>query len=337
MKPDKQFIIIDHNIEKIKEFINEIIIEPKHLLSKWAKITNQTPAAKIGYIGQHLASLITGVPGTGSGARGNDLTDRSEVKSCNKVDQVDKCNNCGARVLRLEDKCPDCGSADIKRKDDSKWLFSVRDEQELKQYQNLDRIVLLLMDYPNFASGDFKDIRICAFEIYPKEERMQAFKELISNHYYNIFVPKQEKNKKTNPMNFHPWSFQFYKCNPIKTFECIIKDIDTCPNIAINSYIAPSCERDNSLKPLPMPSTLLKKEEWKEIIKKADYAEEIQPLIDNGFLKEKGLGKLTKCQFAKLPIKDKAAALPFLDQNLRDMVPLRPIVSAQQKKHYQRG
>ena len=39
MKPDKQFIIIDHNIEKIKEFINEIIIEPKHLLSKWAKIT----------------------------------------------------------------------------------------------------------------------------------------------------------------------------------------------------------------------------------------------------------------------------------------------------------
>ena len=156
MKPDKQFIIIDHNIEKIKEFINEIIIEPKHLLSKWAKITNQTPAAKIGYIGQHLASLITGVPGTGSGARGNDLTDRSEVKSCNKVDQVDKCNNCGARVLRLEDKCPDCGSADIKRKDDSKWLFSVRDEQELKQYKNLDRIVLLLMDYPNFASGDFQ-------------------------------------------------------------------------------------------------------------------------------------------------------------------------------------
>lgn len=166
---------------------------------------------------------------------------------------------------------------------------------------------------------------------------MKAFKELISNHYYNIFVPKQEKNKKTNPMNFHPWSFQFYKCNPIKTFECIIKDIDTCPNIAINSYIAPSCERDNSLKPLPMPSTLLKKEEWKEIIKKANYAEEIQPLIDNGFLKEKGLGKLTKCQFAKLPIKDKAAALPFLDQNLRDMVPLRPIVSALQKKHYQRG
>lgn len=65
----------------------------------WAEITNQTPAAKIGYIGQHLASLITGVKGTGSGARGDDLADKTEVKSCNKTDQADKCKNCGARVV----------------------------------------------------------------------------------------------------------------------------------------------------------------------------------------------------------------------------------------------
>ena len=89
MIPKSEFITIDNNLEKIENFINEIIIAPKHALKRWAVITNQTPAAKIGYIGQHLTSLITGVQGTGSGARGDDLADGSEVKSCNKVDQAD--------------------------------------------------------------------------------------------------------------------------------------------------------------------------------------------------------------------------------------------------------
>lgn len=79
MIPNSKFITIDDNLEKIKQFIDEIIIKPKHALTKWALVTNQTPAAKIGYIGQHLTSLITGVPGTGSGARGDDLADGSEV------------------------------------------------------------------------------------------------------------------------------------------------------------------------------------------------------------------------------------------------------------------
>ena len=203
MKPNLRFITIGDNIENIKSFINEIIIKPKHALTKWATITNQTPAAKIGYIGQHLTSLITGVPGTGTGARGDDLADGSEVKSCNKVDQVDKCKDCGSRVLRMEKQCSACGSTNIDRKADSKWLFSIRDQHELDQYKNLDRIVLLLMDYPNFDIGDYNDIRISVFEIYPKESRMSVFNELIqnlstktgskskykSNEFASIFIP----------------------------------------------------------------------------------------------------------------------------------------------------
>ena len=130
MTPDASKITIHDNLEEIEQFINEIIVSPRRSLKAWASITNQTPAAKIGYIGQHLASLITGVPGTGSGARGDDLADGSEVKSCNKIDQADKCKDCGARVMRFEDVCPECGSMRIDRKDDSKWLFSVRDEHE---------------------------------------------------------------------------------------------------------------------------------------------------------------------------------------------------------------
>ena len=110
-------------------------------------------------------------------------------------------------------------SQNIKRKEDSKWLFSVRSEEELNQYLNLDRVILILMDYPNFDSNDFNDIRISAFEIYPKDKRMHIFGELLTNHYYNIYLPKINDNAKTNPMNLHPFKFQFYKCNPIKTFE----------------------------------------------------------------------------------------------------------------------
>ena len=180
MTPQIDKIKIDNNLDNIYNFINEIIVSPKHLLKKWSEITNQTPAAKLGYIGQHLASLITGVPGTGSGARGDDLQDGSEVKSCNKVDQADKCKDCGARIMRYENSCPKCKSKNIERKDDSKWLFTVRSEYELKEYLNMDRIVLILMDYPNFENDDYKDIRILCFEIYPKEQRGNVFKNLIS-------------------------------------------------------------------------------------------------------------------------------------------------------------
>ncbi len=70
MTPNIQFVTIGDNKKQILEFIDDIIITPKATLKKWSAITNQTPAVKLGYIGQHLASLITGVKGTGSGARG---------------------------------------------------------------------------------------------------------------------------------------------------------------------------------------------------------------------------------------------------------------------------
>ena len=114
MLPKSEFISISDNLNLVTSFLQEVIISPKKTLTAWAKITNQTPAAKIGYVGQHLASLITGVKGTGTGARGDDLADGTEVKSCNKIDQVDKCKDCGERVLRIEDICSSCGSPKIR-------------------------------------------------------------------------------------------------------------------------------------------------------------------------------------------------------------------------------
>lgn len=327
MIPQAQFLTIDKNLERIKEFIDEIIIAPKATLRKWSSITNQTPAVKLGYIGQHLASLITGVKGTSSGARGDDLEDSSEVKSCNKIDQADKCEDCEHRVMRYEDKCPYCGSQNIKRKEDSKWLFSVRSEEELNQYLNLDRVILILMDYPNFDSNDFNDIRISAFEIYPKDKRMHIFGELLTNHYYNIYLPKINDNAKTNPMNLHPFKFQFYKCNPIKTFECIIKDVDSNPSIIINHYIEPNVERDANVKSEDMPAALLKPKEWAHLIKSIPFKIIAQHLNK----------PMTKNSFAKLSAKEKAKVLPCLPELLKDAIPLRPITSIRQQKQYQRN
>ena len=140
-------------------------------------------------------------------------------------------------------------------------------------------------------------------------------------------------------MNLHPFSFQFYKCNPIKTFECIIKDIDTKPAIYINEevYIKPTCERDDSIKPIPMPTDLLKDNEWDELLSKADFESDIKPLFDGRSLAQIKLSNLTASQFAQLSKKSKVKVLPYIDQKLRDLVSLRPIISVRQKQHYQRG
>lgn len=327
MKPNVKLITIDDNLSKITAFINDVIINPRKSLRYWSSITNQTPAAKIGYIGQHLASLITGMPGTRSGARGDDLVDGTEVKSCNKIDQADKCKDCGNRVMRTDPVCPVCGSGNIDRKDDSKWLFSIRDEFELKQYHSLDRVFLLLMDYPDFDKGYFSDIRISAFEIYPKEERMNVFNELIDNHYWKIYRPKADTGGKTNPMNLHPWSFQFYKCNPIMTFQCLIKDIDGTPQTEVAYFVSPESRRSEKYESIPMPSSLLKESEWSTLLSIANYENDIRPLLSHHISKE---------DFEQGNIRMKSTLLPFLDEKLRGYIPLRPIVSTRQKIHYHR-
>ena len=331
MLPQTEFLTIHDNEALIRQFIEQVIIQPKMTLKHWSEVTNQTPAVKLGYIGQHLASLITGVRGTGSGARGDDLEDGSEVKSCNKIDQADKCKNkdCGRRVMRYENVCPYCGCTDIERKDDSKWLFTVRSKEELQQYLNMDRVVLLLMDYPNFDNNDFRDIRISVFEIYPKEERMKVFGQLLSNFYHNIYKPKlADKIGKTNPMNLHPLGFQFYKCNPIKTFECIIKDIDTHPDIQILHYFTPEFDRSADVPSEAMPtSSLLTNDEMNALCNNAPF-KLIKPLIG---------GSITKEEFCALTANDKRKMLPLIPEALKVYIPLRPITPTRQKNPYKRS
>ena len=191
----------------------------------------------------------------------------------------------------------------------------------------MDRVVLLLMDYPGFVSNNFNDIRISVFEIYPKEKRMKVFGELLKNHYNNIYLPKLNDNEKTNPMNLHPFSYQFYKCNPILTFSCTIYNIETAPKIDISHYILPCIERDDTLASIEMPTNLLKESEWQELLTKTSF-EELTPLMTK---------LCTKEEFAVLSRGEKIVTLPYITEELRECLPLRPIVSVRQKKKYRRS
>ncbi len=58
----------------VKDCIKDLFIEPRIAIRKWSKITNQTAQGKYAYPTQHLASLITGIKGVGTSARGDDLS-----------------------------------------------------------------------------------------------------------------------------------------------------------------------------------------------------------------------------------------------------------------------
>jgi hypothetical protein len=263
MQPNTRLIHIPNGIELVPQLLSNLFIEPRKKAVEWSRITQQTPNMKVGYPGQHLVSLITGMPGERTGARGNDLIDGSEIKSCSRVDQVDECLICKNKVLRIESFCSVCGSLNIDRKNDSKWLFTIRSENDLKVLtEDVDRIVLVLADYPYFSQGIFDDIRFQIFEIWNNSPRCSKFKQLMKNYYENIYGTHKANNanKTPAPKNFWPNSYQFYLCNPIKIFSATVTNSITNPQITIDTYIPPDKDRSN-MPSLLMPVELLKKNE----------------------------------------------------------------------------
>jgi predicted RNA-binding Zn-ribbon protein involved in translation (DUF1610 family) len=266
-----------------------------------------------------------------TGARGHDIADGTEVKSCTKVDQADKCSDCGERLMRSELVCYNCGSTNIKRNDDSKWLFSIRSIEELNQYKELSRIFLLISDYPDFKSNDFTSIRFEAFEIYPTNVRMKNFNFLIDNHYNNIYLPKLNNNQKTNPMNFHPYSFQFYISNPIKVFSCIIHSIDTKPSIQINRFIEPNTDR-TKLVSENMPIELLKYEELVSFINSNDFETIVKPNLLN---RNQTLSELNDAITRKK--ETWVTNISSLNELAKSKINLREIISVTQRTNYTRS
>jgi hypothetical protein len=83
---------------------------------------------------------------------------------------------------------------------------------------------------------------------------------------YTSLTKKKNAEKTPAPQNFWPYSFQFYKSNPIKTFSCLVKNANSAPTVKIEYYVRPSIDR-NSLSSELMPSVILNKKEFIYLIK----------------------------------------------------------------------
>jgi len=82
-----------NNQEQLKHdaaiLLQEMFLDFRQVMLKWAKITGQSSQLDAGYIAQHLVSLLTGKRGIGWRGKGLDLEDGSEEKSASSVDGID--------------------------------------------------------------------------------------------------------------------------------------------------------------------------------------------------------------------------------------------------------
>ncbi|MEM3227125.1 MAG: MamI family restriction endonuclease [Conexivisphaerales archaeon] len=238
----------------IKECITDLFLTPKALIDKWSKITNQTSQVRIAYPGQHIASVITGIKGKGTAARGDDLSDGSEVKTCSRVDQLSECSNCGAKVLIWQKECPICKSRNFNIKTDSHWIFPITTEDELNLLLNkVPRIILLLFDKEN---PTINIVRLRTWIIEPKNDYVREF---FSDYFYNNFQKKSREGGKPAPCNLHPLKYDFYLMEPKLIFHSEIDFDKKCVDIKHWNIEKPLIEK--------IPTYILKKEEKQLVLK----------------------------------------------------------------------
>jgi hypothetical protein len=74
-----------------KSFIENVVLAQYRQLTGWQEVTQQTSQIDSGYLGQHLASLVSGTLGRGRGSRGKglDLADGSEIKVASTLGGID--------------------------------------------------------------------------------------------------------------------------------------------------------------------------------------------------------------------------------------------------------
>lgn len=188
------------HISVIKELIRDMYVRYRANLMIWAEVTRQTPIVDPEYLSMHLVSIITGIPGTGTAARGFDLSDGAEVKSSSRVEQLGKCRQCGSPVTSLEEVCGNCGSRDIERKFDSHWIFSLKTEQEVDSLLSCPTIYLVLIDYENTETR--RVIRIRIWKLDPRDTFVQIFfRDYYFREYYELRIDRGEAPA---PCNLHP-------------------------------------------------------------------------------------------------------------------------------------
>lgn len=198
-------------IEASEALIKDLYIDLRTKVNAWSEITKQTPQARMGYIGQHLVSVVTGYPGGKSGARGYDLVinneKHGEIKTCYRVDQLGSCNTCSAVVSSLETECAACGSTSINRKDDSKWLIAIRNDDEFAKLLDPYRYYFVLFEFESIYDITNNNIIASIWEVNPKSK---GFAYCMIDYYLNI----RSQSKSKAPFNMWPHMLKFALTEP---------------------------------------------------------------------------------------------------------------------------
>lgn len=206
------------SIESSEQLIQDLYIELRQKIKGWASITHQTAQARMGYIGQHLVSVVTGFPGGRSGARGKDLVlgdnQFAEIKTCYRVDQLGKCNNCGVAVASIELECPTCNSQDIKRNDDSKWLIGIQHDTEFSEILAPTFYYLVLFDFTDLARPS--TIRASIWRVDPLAP---GFAYCMIDYYRNI----KSASVSGAPFNLWPFQLKFELMRPLLIYRSLIQ------------------------------------------------------------------------------------------------------------------
>lgn len=271
MRPDATYIEIASSEDMIRKLIGDLYVLPRAHLLRWSQVTNQTAQVRIAYPGQHLASLVTGVRGSGTAARGEDLIDGSEVKSCSRTDQLGECKKCGARVLPSHESCVLCESDKINRKQDSHWILSMRTEEEFQQYLDAHRLVLVLFDRPEMHPSNH---RIRVWEIWPSHERHKYYRWFVEDYWQNNYQEKLRRGLSPSPLNLHPLKQDFLRMNPVPTFRAHV-EMET-QAVSIDYWIRPLVDRSECPVESMSPSSVSPRslvEELLESLPDEDLAE----------------------------------------------------------------
>lgn len=231
------------DLRSSEELIRDLYIDLRKRINAWAAVTHQTAQARMGYVGQHLVSVVTGFPGGKSGARGHDLVlpdnDFAEIKTCYRVDQLGRCNSCDARIASIERECPECKSPDIKRNDDSKWLIGIQHDKEFAQILEPKSYYLVLFDFVDLQSPDV--IRLSIWEVNPK---LPGFAYCMVDYRLNI----QARSVSKAPFNLWPYELKFCLMKPQLIYQSRMSTIDD--SIVTETFPGRDAGRPYHLRPL---------------------------------------------------------------------------------------
>ncbi|WP_315335701.1 MamI family restriction endonuclease [Fusobacterium pseudoperiodonticum] len=211
-----------------EKLIYDLYIDLRKKIFEWSALSNQTPQARMGYVGQHLVSIVTGFGGSKSGARGYDIIFSSclygEIKTCYRVDQLGRCKNCGLEVSAIEKICPHCNSENIERKEDSKWLLPIKNNNDLKNMIEPFMYFFVLFEFEDITDLYNENIIASIWTVNPKN---MGFYLCILDYYQNILTKSDSKA----PFNLWPYMLKFQLMQPKLIYRSIISESEVTTTI----------------------------------------------------------------------------------------------------------